>query len=107
MASRSEPRYPAAVPGFHALANPTRFLKLARPLTPLLFWLGVLLAGYGIWGGLTRTPPDYLQGETVRILYIHVPSLWCGMAAGGSVAAASLAYLIWRHPLAHVAARAI
>lgn len=106
MDSPGEPRYPARVPALHALANPTRFLKLARPLTPLLFWVGVALAGFGAWAGLTRTPPDYLQGETVRILYIHVPSAWLGLAGWGSVAGASLGYLIWRHPLASVAARA-
>lgn len=57
----------------HTFANPARFLKLARPLTPPLFWAGVLLIAYGVWGGLARTPPDYLQGETVRILsLIHI-----------------------------------
>jgi heme exporter protein C len=90
----------------HALANPTRFLKLARPLTPVLFWAGVALAVVGGWAGLTQTPPDYLQGETVRILYIHVPTAWLGLAGWGAVAGASLACLVWRHPLATVAARA-
>lgn len=90
----------------HALANPTRFLKLARPLTPVLFWAGVACALFGIWGGLTQTPADYLQKESVRILYIHVPAAWLGMAGWSGVAFASLGYLIWRHPLAHIAARA-
>ena len=90
----------------HLLANPTRFLKLARPLTPTLFWAGVALAIVGGWAGLTQTPPDYLQGETVRILYIHVPTAWLGLAGWGVVAGASLACLVWRHPLATVAARA-
>lgn len=90
----------------HALANPTRFLKLARPLTPVLFWAGVACALFGIWGGLTQTPADYLQKESVRILYIHVPAAWLGMAGWGGVAFASLGYLIWRHPLAAIAARA-
>jgi heme exporter protein C len=91
----------------HALANPTRFLKLARPLTPVLFWAGVACALFGVWGGLTQTPADYLQKESVRILYIHVPAAWLGMAGWSGVAFASLGYLIWRHPLAHIAARAI
>lgn len=91
----------------HALANPARFLKIARPLTPVLFWAGVALAAIGAWAGLTQTPPDYLQGETVRILYVHVPAAWLGMGGWSGLAAASLAYLIWRHPLAIVAARAI
>ena len=70
------------MPALHAFANPARFLKIARPLTPILFWAGVALIALGCWAGLTQTPPDYLQGETVRILYIHVPAAWLGM--GGS-----------------------
>ena len=88
------------MPAIHAFANPTRFLKVARPLTPILFWLGAALAVFGAWAGLTQTPPDYLQKETVRILYIHVPAAWLGMGGWTGVAAASLGYLVWRHPLA-------
>ncbi|AJP72304.1 heme ABC transporter permease CcmC [Sphingomonas hengshuiensis] len=91
----------------HALANPARFLKIAKPLTPILFWLGAALALFGAWAGLTLTPPDYLQKETVRILYIHVPAAWLGMGGWTALAASSLGYLIWRHPLASIAARAI
>ncbi len=104
---RRLPGYPPRVPVLHALANPARFLKIARPLTPILFWLGVILAGFGAWAGLRVTPPDYLQGETVRILYIHVPAAWLGMGGWSGVAIASLCYLVWRHPLANLAARAM
>ncbi len=95
------------MPSIHALANPARFLKLARPLTPALFWVGVALMAFGCWAGLTQTPADYLQGETVRILYIHVPTAWLGMAGWSGIAVSSLTYLIWRHPLAMLAARAM
>ena len=95
------------MPTLHALANPARFLKIARPLTPVLFWLGVLLIGAGCVAGLTMTPPDYLQGETVRILYIHVPAAWLGMGGWSGIAISSIALLVWRHPLASIAARAI
>jgi heme exporter protein C len=91
----------------HAFANPARFLKIARPLT---FWFGLIgaaLIGYGVYGGLMLTPPDYLQGESVRIMYVHVPAAWLGMAGWSGIAAASLAQLVWRHPLAGVAARAV
>jgi len=95
------------VPTLHALANPARFLKIARPLTPLLLWAGAALIALGCWAGLTQTPPDYLQGETVRILYIHVPAAWLGMGGWSGIAVASVSFLVWRHPLAQVAARAI
>jgi len=90
----------------HALANPARFLRLARPATAWLLGIGLVLAIGGMAAGLTLTPPDYLQGETVRILYIHVPSAWLGMGGWAGIAAASASQLIWRHPLAGVAARA-
>ncbi len=94
------------MPSIHALANPARFLKIARPLTPALFWAGVLLIAYGAWGALTQIPADYLQGETVRILHIHVPTAWLGMAGWSGIAVSSFVYLVWRHPLAMAAARA-
>src|SRR5437868_462334 len=90
----------------HALANPARFLRIARPATMWLLLIGLVLAGGGMAAGLTLTPPDYLQGETVRILYIHVPAAWLGMAGWGGIAAASVSQLVWRHPLAAVAGRA-
>jgi heme exporter protein C len=91
----------------HILANPARFLRLARPLTAWLGWGGALLIAVGLSWGLFLAPPDYLQGETVRILYIHVPAAWLGMAGWAGIAIASLMQLVWRHPLAAVAARAI
>ena len=91
----------------HVLANPARFLKIARSATAWLLWPGLVLAIVGIAAGLFLTPPDYLQGETVRILYIHVPSAWLGMGGWTGIAAASVAQLVWRHPLAAVAGRAI
>ena len=91
----------------HVFANPTRFLKIARPATGWTLVPGILLIAAGVIGGLFVTPPDYLQGETVRILYIHVPTAWLGMAGWGGLAAASVSQLVWRHPLAAVAGRAI
>src|SRR5206468_3821201 len=91
----------------HALANPTRFLRIARPATLWLLLVGAVLALGGMAAGLTLTPPDYLQGETVRILYIHVPAAWLGMAGWIGIAAASISQLVWRHPLAAVGARAV
>ena len=91
----------------HAFANPTRFLSIARPATPWLGWSGAVLVAAGCYAGLALSPPDYLQGESVRILYVHVPAAWLAMAGWMGIAVASLAQLVWRHPLAGVAARAI
>ena len=78
----------------HALANPARFLRFARWLTPLLLVLGVALAGGSLAWGLLVAPAESLQGDSVRILYIHVPSAWLGMAGWSGIALASLMQLI-------------
>jgi heme exporter protein C len=91
----------------HRFANPARFLKIARPATVWLFTIGLILAAGGVVGGLTLSSPDYLQGETVRIMYVHVPAAWLGMAGWAGIASASIAQLVWRHPLAAIAGRAL
>jgi heme exporter protein C len=91
----------------HVYANPTRFLKIARPLTGWLGWGGAVLIAAALFWGLTVAPRDYLQGESVRILYVHVPAAWLGMAGWTGIAVASLMQLVWRHPLAAVAGRSL
>ncbi len=91
----------------HALANPARFLRIARPATSWLLGIGLAAVTVALLAGLTLTPPDYLQGETVRILYVHVPAAWLGMAGWATLAAAAVSQIVWRHPLAAVAGRAI
>ena len=91
----------------HFLANPARFLRIAKPTSDILLIGGLVLAVIGMFAGLTLSPPDYLQGETVRIMYVHVPSAWLGMAGWVGIAAASVSQLVWRHPLAAIAGRAI
>ena len=90
----------------HGFANPRRFLSLARWLTPVLLGAGGVLVALSTWWGLTQVSPDRLMGETVRILFIHVPTAWLGMGGWTMIALASAALLIWRHPLAAIAARA-
>lgn len=90
----------------HGFANPKRFLGLASWLTPLLLVSGMMLSAGAMFWGLTQVPPDRLMGETVRILYIHVPAAWLGMGGWGAIALSSLVFLVWRHPLAALAARA-
>lgn len=91
----------------HRFANPQRFLSIARPLTPWLIGLGLLLIFAGSYAGLAIVPPDARQGDSARILYIHVPAAWLGMGGWSALAVAALAQLVWRHPLAGVSARAI
>ncbi|TPE63690.1 heme transporter HemC [Sandaracinobacter neustonicus] len=96
-----------AAPDLHALANPLRFQRFATALTPWLLVLGLAFMTVGIWRGLFFAPPDYLQGETVRILYIHVPSAWFAMGGYLGMALAALAAMVWKHPLAALSVRAI
>jgi heme exporter protein C len=91
----------------HAFANPARFLRLARPLTRWLGWGGLALTLAALGVGLFASPRDYLQGESVRIMYVHVPAAWLGMAGWAGLAASGLMQLVWRHPLAGIAGRAI
>lgn len=90
----------------HGFANPKRFLALASWLTPLLLVSGMVIAGGALAWGLLAVPPDRLMGETVRILFVHVPTAWLGMGGWSAIALSSAAFLIWRHPLAALAARA-
>jgi heme exporter protein C len=91
----------------HIYANPARFLKLARPLTAWLGWGGGLMVAAALAAGLFLTPPDFRQGENARIMYVHVPAAWLGMSGWIGIAIASLMQIVWRHPLASVAARAV
>ncbi len=91
----------------HFLANPARFVRLSRLLLPWCLAAGIALVFVGAYAGLAISPPDYLQGESVRIMYVHVPAAWLGMAGWTGIAISSILQLVWRHPLAGVAARAI
>src|SRR5207344_3067192 len=88
-----------------SLANPTRFLELADRLIPWLAGLTFLLLGVGLYLSFFVAPPDYQQGETVKIMFIHVPAAWLAMFGYMLIAAAALGTLIWRHPLADVAGK--
>lgn len=91
----------------HVYANPARFLKIARPLTAWLGWAGAAMIAGALCAGLFFTPAERLQGESVRILYVHVPAAWLAMAGWTGIALSSLMVLVWRHPLAAIAARAL
>lgn len=88
------------------LANPTRFMQLSGALMPWVAAASAALILYGLYLAFFDSPPDYQQGETVRIMYIHVPSAWLSMMAYGLVAMSSFGLLVFRHPLADVSAKA-
>jgi heme exporter protein C len=88
-----------------SLANPTRFLNLVDRVVLWLAALTLILLGIGLYLTFFVAPPDYQQGETVKIMFIHVPAAWLAMFGYMLIAVAALGTLIWRHPLADVAAK--
>jgi len=88
------------------LANPTRFLALSGRVLPWLAGAAVIVLAIGFVLAF-RAPADYQQGETVRIMYIHVPFAWLAMFGYTLLALSSLGILVWRHPLADVAHKAL
>ena len=90
----------------HRFANPNQFLRIANPALPWCAWLAGISIAAGLYFGLFQSPPDYQQGETVRIMYIHVPAAWMAMFVYGGMAIASATALIWKHPLGFMAAKA-
>jgi heme exporter protein C len=91
--------------GFAAYANPARFMRLSKTLVPLFAVPALALLAYGLWLSFTA-PADYQQGETVRIMFIHVPFAWLAMMTYSIMTIAALGTLVWRHPLADVAGKA-
>ncbi len=87
------------------LANPSRFLALADRMLPWLTAATLLAFALGI-NQVWLAPDDYQQGATVKIMFIHVPAAWLGVAAWALMSVAALGTLVWRHPLADVAAKA-
>ncbi len=89
----------------HEFGHPKRFMDLSGALLPWIAGAAALFLAGGLYLGFT-TPPDYQQGDTVRIMFIHVPAAWVAMMAYGLMAVASIFSLVNRHPLADIAARA-
>ncbi len=94
------------VSGLHRFANPNRFLRLSKAVFPWSTGLAAVTIAVGLWYAFFVSPADYQQGETVRIMYVHVPSAWMALFVYTMMAVASATGLIWKHPLAHVVALA-
>jgi heme exporter protein C len=87
-------------------ANPYRFFQIADKLLPFLWVATVLAFVTALYFAFFNSPPDYQQGETVRIMYVHVPSASLALFVYVLMALASAVALIWKHPLADMAAKA-
>ena len=87
------------------LANPTRFLTLTARVLPWLAAVTTILLLIGLYQS-AMAPDDYQQDATVKIMFIHVPNAWLSMLVWGVMSLAALGTLVWRHPLADVAAKA-
>jgi heme exporter protein C len=90
---------------FSYFANPVRFLKLTSRLQPIAIVIALMAIGFGLYYALVKSPPDYQQSETVRIMYVHVPAAWMAMFCYVALACSSAIALIWRHMLANIIAK--
>jgi heme exporter protein C len=94
------------MPTLHFLANPARFRRFAQRVLPALSVATALAVAVGLYWALFVAPPDYQQGETVRIMFIHVPAATIAMGGYILLAVLGASLLVWRHPLAALMARA-
>ena len=90
----------------HRFANPLRYQRIADAVLPWAAGLALALSVIGLCLALVVAPPDYQQGQAYRIMFVHVPAAWMALMVYAMMAVASVAALVWRHPLAEVAARA-
>ncbi len=89
----------------HRFANPTRFMRYSAAILPWSTWITAALIVAGLYLALFVAPPDYQQGDSVRIMFVHVPAAWMALFVYTAMAVASATALIWKHPLADIAAR--
>lgn len=87
------------------LANPERFDRFARLATPVCSAVAAPLFVAGLYLALFKSPADYQQGDSVRIMYVHVPAAWMALMCYTTMAVASVTGFVWKHPLADVAAK--
>ncbi len=87
---------------FHKLGSPPHFYRIAGKWIPWLTWICVLLLLAGVYGGLVLAPPDYQQGESYRIIFVHVPSAWMSLFIYMVMAVCGVVVIVWRMKLAEV-----
>ena len=91
----------------HKFFNPKRFLKILDFIFKPLLLITFALLIYGLWQALYVSPPDYQQGELVRIMYVHVPSASLSLFIYLGMAISSVAYLVWKNPLSYYMAKSL
>ncbi len=91
---------------FHQLASPPYFDRFAARWSPWCYGVGLLIMLFGLWGALFNVPADYQQGDSFRILYIHVPAAWMSLGVFAGMAIYSAIALIWRIKLCEILAMA-
>ncbi len=88
-------------------ANPGKFLKLAQKIEPFALALALWSLVAGVYLSFFASPPDYQQGETVRIMYVHVPAAWMALFIYATMAVSALVGLVWKHVVAELYPRAV
>ena len=86
-------------------ANPLKFQKLTEKIQPVAISLSFLFLFLGLFYSFFASPPDYLQGETVRIMYVHVPCAWFSLMIYSVIAICSFISIIFKHTLADIISR--
>jgi heme exporter protein C len=87
---------------FHKLGSPPHFYRIAGKWIPWLGWIFLLLLAAGLYGGLVLAPPDYQQGESYRIIFVHVPSAWMSLFIYVVMAVCGAIIIVWHMKLAEV-----
>jgi heme exporter protein C len=96
IATQTKPRKNALVLFIHKMGSPPWFYDFAGKLVPWLWLIFAVLAACGLYLGLVKAPEDYLQGQSYRIMYLHVPSAWMSMMIYGTMAILAFIALVWR-----------
>jgi len=87
---------------FHKLGSPPHFYRIAGNWLPWLGTIFLLLLVAGLYGGLILAPPDYQQGESYRIIFIHLPSAWMSLFIYIVMAGCGVVILVWRMKIAEI-----
>ncbi|WDR04429.1 heme ABC transporter permease [Devosia rhodophyticola] len=91
---------------FSRIAHPGQFMAWTQPLLWPLVGITAVLFVVGLYYAFFNSPEDYQMGETVRIMYVHVPNAWLSQFVYVIMAVSALGTLVWRHPLADVSMKA-